>query len=109
MNETETSRRTRTTKATDLELYGHHVQRGRAGKDGGVGLQKASQCRATVPEEQRVPGQEAGAEVRLTHQHRDLEKKKIIILYCGMLIFQFFNFTFYHSASHLTTIEWTLQ
>lgn len=61
-----------TTKATDLELYGHHVQRGRAGQDGGVGLQKASQCRATVPEEQRVPGQEAGAEVRLTHQHGDL-------------------------------------
>lgn len=83
-------KRDRTTKATDLELYGHHVQRGRAGQDGGIGLQKASQCRAAVPEEQRVPGQEAGAEVRLTHQHGDLgKKKKIIILYCGMLIFQF--------------------
>lgn len=63
---------------TDLELYSHHVQRGRAGQDGGVGPQKARQRRATVPEEQRVPGQEAGAEVRLAHQHGNLGGKKTV-------------------------------
>lgn len=51
-----------------LKLYSHHVEGGRAGQDGGVGLKKARQCCPTVPEEQRVPGQEAGAEVRLTNQ-----------------------------------------
>lgn len=51
-----------------LKLYGQHVKRGGAGQDGGVGLEKAGQGRPTVPEEQRVPGQEAGAEVWFTHQ-----------------------------------------
>lgn len=44
------------------------MEGGRAGQDGGVGLKKACQCCPTVPEEQRVPGQEAGAEVRFTNQ-----------------------------------------
>lgn len=48
------------------------MQRGRAGQDGGAGAQQARQRRATVPEEERVPGQQAGAEVGLTNQHRDL-------------------------------------
>lgn len=51
-----------------LKLYSHHMKGGRAGQDGGVGLKKTRQCCPTVPEEQRVPGQEAGAEVRLTNQ-----------------------------------------
>lgn len=51
-----------------LELYRHHLEGGGAGQDGGVGLEKARQCCPTVPEEQRVPGQEAGAEVRFTNQ-----------------------------------------
>lgn len=52
-----------------LKLYSQHLKRGRAGQDGGTGLKKARQGCPTVPEEQRVPGQEAGAEVRLTDQH----------------------------------------
>lgn len=48
------------------------MQRGRAGQDGGAGVQEARQCRTTVPEEQRVPGQQAGAEVGLTNQQGDL-------------------------------------
>lgn len=47
---------------------------GRGGQDGGVRPEKARQGGPTVPEEQGVPGQEAGAEVRFTHQDRDLEE-----------------------------------
>lgn len=55
-----------------LKLHSHHLKRGRAGQDGGAGLEKAGQCRPAVPEEEGVPGQEAGAEVRFTQQDRDL-------------------------------------
>lgn len=51
-----------------LELYSHHVKCGGAGQDGGVGPEKACQGGPTVPEEEGVPRQEAGAEVRFTHQ-----------------------------------------
>lgn len=57
-----------------LELYSHHVKRGRAGQDGGVGPEKARQRCPTVPEEQGVPRQEAGAEVRFSHQDWDLQE-----------------------------------
>lgn len=55
-----------------LKLHSHHVERCGAGQDGGAGLKQAGQGRPTVPEEQGVPGQEAGAEVRFTHQDGDL-------------------------------------
>lgn len=65
---------------THLELYSHHVKRGGAGQDGGAGLQEVGQGGATVPEEQRVPGQEAGAEVRLPHQDRDLGRTRSTLI-----------------------------
>lgn len=55
------------------------MQGGGAGQDGGVGLKKTRQCCATVPEEQGVPGQEAGAEVRFTNQDRYLGEARITL------------------------------
>lgn len=54
-------------RLSDLELHSHSMQGGRAGQDGGSGAQEARQSRPTVPEEQGVPRQQAGAEVRLPH------------------------------------------
>lgn len=58
-----------------LELHSQQAQCGGAGQDGGVGPQQACQRRPTVPEEQGVPGKEAGAEVRFTHQDGDLYRR----------------------------------
>lgn len=68
----EVSKKWKYSHLSHLELYSHHVEWGRAGQDGGVGPEKAGQGGPTVPEEQRVPRQEAGAEVRFTHQDWDL-------------------------------------
>lgn len=50
------------------------MQGGRAGQDGGTGSQEARQSSPTVPEEQGVPWQQAGAEVWLTHQEGNLQE-----------------------------------
>lgn len=55
-----------------LELHGGSVERGGAGQDGSPRTQQLGQCRPAVPEEQAVPRQQAGAEVWLAQQDRDL-------------------------------------
>ena len=55
-----------------LELHSRGVERGGAGQDGGPRTQELGQRRPAVPEEQRVPWQQAGAVVRLPHQDGDL-------------------------------------
>lgn len=46
-----------------------YVKCGSTRQDGGVGLKQLGYSGAAIPEEQRVPRQKTGAEVRLSHQY----------------------------------------
>lgn len=84
-----------------LELYGHHVKCGREGQDGGVGPEESRQRCPTVPEEQGVPGQEAGAEVRFTHQDWDLEERRFTLI-----ILRYTFLTFCEITKKQNTFGW---
>lgn len=59
-------------KLKHLELHCDQVECGGGRQDGGIGPEEAAQRCTAVPEEQRVPGQQAGTKIRLANQHRDL-------------------------------------
>lgn len=57
----------------DLKFNSGYVKCGSTRQDGSVGQKQLGHSSTTIPEEQRVPRQKTGAEVRLSHQYGNLK------------------------------------